>query len=231
MDEVCLQCGKYYADLLSLFRKTTPFCRNCLEKATEEIHRTNFHNIPMTYLHLYSEERMGQLISLKGNGEPPYIHLLIPPNTRKILHKQYKDHVFVYMPSNQEEDEERGFRHLEVLFQDIPSQHIYPLYKKIKYKQSNYTKQERMNVKERLASATSSGKERLGVDESLREILQHQRVVLVDDVMSTGATLLAAKELLELNDVEFLVCLMNDRRVSNFVDGNVLISEELTSIL
>lgn len=201
MDDRCLQCGKYYASVLGLFRKGTPFCKHCLKKAYEEIHISEYKGYPLYYLHTYNEERMGQLISLKGNGEKRYKDLLIHPTIRKMLHKRFKDYTFIYMPSNKEDDEERGFKHLPVLFEGITKKEVYPLYKKVRYKQSKYNKQDRSHVKERL-----------GVDESLREILQHQRVVLVDDVMSSGATLEAARELLGLQEVELLVCLYNEEK-------------------
>ncbi|MBQ9986890.1 MAG: hypothetical protein IJP28_00780 [Erysipelotrichales bacterium] len=201
MDDRCVQCGKFYPSVLGLFVRSVPFCQHCLQKAYEEIHVSEYKGCTLYYLHTYNEENMGQLISLKGNGEKWYKDLLIHPKIRQALHKRFKDHTFVYMPSHREDDEERGFKHLPVLFENITRNEVYPLYKKVRYKQSKYTKQDRVRVRERL-----------GVDEELKNTLRNKKVVLVDDVMSSGATLEAARELLELVDVELLVCLYNEEK-------------------
>lgn len=205
MEEKCKQCGRVYASLLGLMIKQPPFCPTCLKNASEPLHELVIEEGKVIYVHDYSLETMGQLVSLKGNGEKVYRDILIPPTTRKVLRKKYQDAVFVYMPSSKEADEERGFRHLEVLFAGIAKEECYPLYKKVNYKQAKLSLEERKNVTQRL-----------GVYQEEVERLKGKRVVLVDDVMTSGATLRGAKTLLGLSKCEMLVCLHRPLEVSNY---------------
>lgn len=205
MEENCKQCGRTYASLLGLMIRQHPFCPTCLRKAGEPLHELVIDVGKVTYIHEYSLETMGQLVSLKGNGEKVYKDILIPPTTRKILKKKYHDATFVYMPSSKDADEERGFRHLEVLFAGIAKEECYPLYKKVNYKQAKLSLEERQDVAQRL-----------GVYQKEVERLKGKRVVLVDDVMTSGATLKGAKTLLGLSKCEMLICLHRPLEVSNY---------------
>lgn len=205
MEDKCRACGREYVSLLGLVSKQPPFCPQCLQKENEPLHELDFDGTKVTYVHEYSLETMGQLVNLKGNGEEAYKDLLIPPHTRKILKRKYRGATFVYMPSSKEADEERGFRHLEVLFGKISKKSSYPLYKKVNYKQSRLSLEERGNVIQRL-----------GVHEKEVKRLAGERIVLVDDVMTSGATLKGAKTLLGLANCEMLVCLYRPLDVSNY---------------
>ena len=204
MDDCCLQCGRSYVSLMGILKQGPLFCPMCLKKNIEPVHElvTDFGKV--IYLHEYSLETMGQLVSLKGNGEEAYKDILIPPTTRAMLHKKYKEATFVCMPSSSEAVEERGFEHLSVLFAGIAREIVFPLYKKVNYKQSSLSLEERQKVSKRL-----------GVYESVAS-LKAKRIVLVDDVMTTGSTLRGAKEILGLEEVECLVCLYRPLRASNF---------------
>lgn len=204
MDDCCLQCGRSYVTLIGIFKKGPKFCPMCLKQNIEPIHElaTDFGKV--IYLHEYSLDTMGQLVSLKGNGEVAYKDILIPPTTRAMLHKRYKEATFVCMPSSSEAVEERGFDHLSVLFAGIAREMVFPLYKKVNYKQSSLSLEERQKVSKRLGVYDEVGS------------LKSKRIVLVDDVMTTGSTLKGAKEILGLKEVEYLVCLYRPLKVSNF---------------
>ena len=77
----------------------------------------------------------------------------------------------------------------------IAFKNIYPLAKKRNIKQALLKLEERKKIINNL--------------EVVEQIKKEERIILVDDIISSGSTLLAAKELLGLGNVEILVLLWN----------------------
>ena len=100
------------------------------------------------------------------------------------------------MPSNESDDEERGFRHVEALFHDIAKEGIYPLTKTQNRKQALCSYAERKDIIKYMR-----------VKESYKINTKH--IVLVDDVLTSGATIFSAAKLLEITNFEILVLLFN----------------------
>ena len=108
------------------------------------------------------------------------------------------------MPSHKDADEERGFNHVEKLFSSIGKAYYNPLEKISEKKQAHASFQERKNIKKNFRV--------------IQEISKDKKIVLVDDIVTSGATILAAKELLGIDSCEILTILWNHQDMANYVE-------------
>ncbi len=195
----CLRCNRTFYEVGELFDlKAGVVCDKCKANYKTKLPVKEFEGMKARYVYMYDDEKMSDLLSLKGMGIKEMSDALILPKTRRTLKRMYKDATFIYMPSNKEDDEERGFKHVEVLFHDISKEGIYPLEKAKKHKQALLKLQERRKIKEVLK-----------VRDDFR--IPTGKIVLVDDIISSGSTLRAAKELLGIRECEILVLLWNHK--------------------
>lgn len=195
----CLLCEKTFYDFREVFDvKGNYVCEECSKRYETTIKHIDFAGMKLHYLFLYDDEHMSDLLTLKGMGVKEMSDVLILPKVRSELRKMFKHSIFLYMPSSEEDDEERGFRHVEALFHDIARTSEYPLFKIKKHKQALLKLNERKKIKEILQ-----------VHDNFE--LPKGKIVLVDDIISSGSTLMAAKELLGIKECEFLVLFNNHK--------------------
>ncbi|NLA78850.1 MAG: hypothetical protein GX845_04800 [Erysipelothrix sp.] len=93
--------------------------------------------------------------------------------------KKHKDWVFVMMPSSASKTKERGFHPLHSMLQPYAKNISWALFKETDAKQTTLPKSLRQHVQ-------------IGIDPLQRASLTNKKVVLVDDVMTTGSTMSAA---------------------------------------
>jgi predicted amidophosphoribosyltransferase len=96
----------------------------------------------------------------------------------------YFGYVIVPLPSNLDEDERRGFNHVEQVFSylKLPIYHL--LYKKIHFKQSDLSLHQREEIINKI------GYEHL-------ELIKGKKVLIVDDISTSGNSLKAAIALIK----------------------------------
>ena len=193
----CVLCEKRFYKIKDIFDvRDEVVCEKCCKKFETSIKKTTVNGVTVYYLFEYSEELMSSLVSLKGLGNKALCDAMILPKVRKKLRKMFKDSTFLYMPSNESDDEERGFRHVEALFHDIAKEGMYPLTKMQKRKQALCSYAERKEIIKYMK-----------VKEGYK--LNLERVVLVDDVLTSGSTIFSAAKLLNISKFEVLVLLFN----------------------
>ena len=98
-----------------------------------------------------------------------------------------KEAVFVPIPTRQSAKRTRGFDHLSLIAKQLEQQSHIPVIPALSVKTKK--DQRLLDARERLQNMESS----FSICPDVHELLQHcQKIILVDDVMTTGATLFAA---------------------------------------
>lgn len=123
---------------------------------------------------------------------------------RKILKTRYLGYTIVPIPSWHEDDEKRGFNHVVEIFKHIRLPTLKCLYKKNNHKQSAMSQKQREYIKDII-----------GIKEN--NVLTNKKILLVDDVYTTGSTISAAIKLIKTcrpKDVKILVLSMNCRKMT-----------------
>ncbi len=165
------------------------FCRiNVCEKCYEEMDpiftKISFGKIKGTAIYEYNDKIKSLLYLLKGCGDIEIAPLFFE-RIQMSLSIRFKNYVVVPAPSIETEDEIRGFNHVIEIFKPLGLKIVNCIKKKENFKQSALSKEERERVKEKLSI----------VDLNL---LMNKKVLIVDDVSTSGSTILAMIDLIKL---------------------------------
>jgi len=126
------------------------------------------------------------------------------------LRLRFKGYVIVCFPSNKEDDEIRGFNHVEEIFRQLKLPYAHVLRKKVSFKQSDLSKEEREKVASKIE----------GYD---LDSIRHKKVLLVDDVMTTGSSLKAGISILKGANPRKIKVLVLSKKQENKVNDNSLV--------
>lgn len=194
----CIKCERSFNSIKEIFDIDDVLCDRCRLKFKPSLKMKEVDGFKVYYLYEYNEDIMSVLVELKGHGNMAAAKALIPNKIRRKLRRMFKNKIFVYMPSTDEDDEERGFKHLEVLYNHISNKYYSPFRKDFKRKQALCTYQERKEVFKYIH-----------LKEEYKFLCGDDEIVLVDDVMTSGSTLLAGRNLLSLSENSVLVLTYN----------------------
>ena len=152
-------------------------------------------------LYKYNDFIREALYKLKGCGDIELASIFL--NYRMFpLRYSYNDYVIIPVPSNEEDDAARGFNHVVEIFKTLGLPIHLVLKKKYKFKQSDLSKEEREKIDEKLEISNA-------------ESIKNKKVLLVDDVYTTGSTLKACIKLLKCAGVKHIKLLVIAHPVLN----------------
>lgn len=192
MQDKCLICFGDVQNGISLFDYVSNqdcicgVCRNKFEVANTHIQVGKMKVYALYYYNDFFEDMM---FRLKESRDIALASIFLKPFINK-LKKQYRGYTFIYAPSSIEKTKIRGFHALEALFNfGFPCVHLFE--KTQEYKQSQQEYHQRTLVKAYIVRN--------------KVPLSSRKIVLIDDMCTSGSTLLAMYELLEKEDVTIKV--------------------------
>ena len=95
---------------------------------------------------------------------------------RRMLKRKYRGYTFLCVPSNESDNEKRGYNHVEEIAKSISSKVLCPFNKDFEWKQSSKSKEEREEIKKCITLKD-------------HEVENLKKIVLIDDIYSTGNTI------------------------------------------
>ena len=185
MDNFCKICFKKIGDysLYNLVRKDNLLCEECFSKLQAKFISFKVGNVKGISIYEYTDYLKELIYKFKGCSDYELKDVFLY-RYLTYLKLKYKGFYVIYVPSYHIDDERRGFNHVKAIFESLKLKELPILKKKIAHKQSDQTFKERRNIKDVIT---------LDKNESLKG----KKILIVDDIMTTGSTLLTSVELLK----------------------------------
>lgn len=202
--KICKLCFQFIPfswkeSLLGGLHETFYVCPTCYKKFQPHFRIFKMGTCKGLAIYDYDEFIQSLLYQCKGRGDIEVASLFMEPYARE-LRLWFQGYVLVPMPSSIEKEQERGFSHVEEIFKPLKLPFL-PVLKKVgNQKQSALHRKERWKNREQIQWN--------GV-----EIPPHSKILLVDDVMSSGATFTRAIEIVQAfhpRKIKILVMSKND---------------------
>ncbi len=183
--KVCKICFKEIRDnsLFNLTHRNADVCTHCFQEIKMHFFKFEVLGYNAISIYRYDEKIQALLYQFKGCFDYELLNVFFERFSRE-LSLRYKGYLMVPVPSYREDDEIREFNHVEEMFKilKLPIRKIIAKTKRVK-------------------QATSSSKVRSEIGKHLiltdSSDLSKYKVLLVDDVYTTGSTIKACIKLLE----------------------------------
>lgn len=181
---ICLWClNPLYHDatLFDLFIPLTMMCHTCKGKICKKNLSYSLGTLECESMMIYDQDIEHILFRYKEDGDLPLAPSFFYYAKQYI--RKHKDYVFVLAPSSTEKTKERGFFALEKMVSPYIHNYQTPLEKTKNIKQSKQLVVNRKDISQSMIISNVS-------------CIKNRKVVLVDDVCTTGNTLLSAYQLI-----------------------------------
>jgi competence protein ComFC len=192
---ICKVCFKDIIDknLHSLLTQNVNICRKCNDKFLNYDKIIRLGHFKCRVLYQYNDFLKEQLYKLKGCGDIELSSIFLEYKLIW-LRLLYGNYVIVPIPSNEEDDLERGFNHVIEIYKPLKLRFAKAIIKNCKFKQSDLSKLEREKVSSKLSLVNNL-------------LIKNKNILLVDDVITTGSTMKACINLLKNGGAKHIVCL------------------------
>ena len=198
--ERCLWCGGELSrgkSFEQLMLKEDSLCGNCRKKMIPYGRTVKIGKLKIYALYVYDEQFMKFLVQYKECMDEALKDIFCLPYL-SVLKRKTKGKILVPMPSSKEKREIRGFDTLQQLYGQLERPFADLLEKKENFQQSGNREKRKKNAE---AIVLKKGVE-----------IPEKKMILVDDVVTTGSTLEAAVHWLPQVD-EALVLAVNHRLI------------------
>lgn len=187
---------------LSFFHPNFSLCASCFQKLKPTFSYFKLKDIPCLAIYPYHAFLREKLYCLKELKDIEIAPLFLEPYRRE-LRFRYRKFICIFMPSDKQKEAERGFSPVKEIFRVLNLPSVEVLKKASFFKQATSTRKERF---EHRFQIVSNGK----------KLPRQQNLLLVDDVMTTGASLLGAIEVLKTFHPKRLEILLLSRNVGKW---------------
>ena len=187
----CLICFKDFNNEISLsnlFSSQKIICQNCLKKFKILNLTCKFNNVETTFLYEYNDFIRKLIYQYKGCYDIVLKDVFFYQFKEQIK-KKYKGYIIVFPPSNESDDQKRGFRHIEKMIECLKMKYLNLFYKKSNYKQSSNTYKQRNKI----ANVIDIKNIKLDIN---------QKYLIIDDIFTSGATLKTIINLLVKQNID-----------------------------
>ena len=197
----CKLCfEKIHFNGINALIKNRMICQKCYN-GFELINKKEYINgIEVRYLYEYNDFLKMNIYLLKGCYDIELKDIFLD-RWKYILRLIYKGYLLVPVPSYFESDNKRGFNHVEEIFSSIKLKSNKCLKKTKDIKQANLSKKQREKIDKVLIIENG-------------EILKGKKVLIVDDIYTTGSTLNACINLVRKYYPKVLKCLILCKKTS-----------------
>ena len=196
MDKFCKICFKRISDnsLYNLIKKENILCEDCFCKLHAKFIPFKIGNVKGLSIYEYTDFIKELIYKFKGCYDYELKDVFLYRYLNFLRLKYYKFNI-VYIPSYYIDDERRGFNHVRAIFETLKLKELPILRKNTAHKQSDHSAIGRRQIKDVIS-----------IDKTVH--LKDKKILLVDDIMTTGSTLLTSIELLKskgAKNIEILV--------------------------
>ena len=201
MSEMCKVCFKdiNYSGI-QLFNKKICVCFNCFNELSPVFKHFKTDGVKGIFLYEYNEGMKTLIYNFKGCFDYELKDVFLSRYLYE-LKIRYKGYILVPLPSTKKDDEERGFNHVVEMFSCLNLPIIQCLYKKVDYKQSELNREQRLEVFKKIG--INNGEE-----------LKGKKVLIIDDIMTTGSSVKAAINLIKSYKPKILKVLVLSRKLA-----------------
>lgn len=204
--DVCLIClktiSRYPSFHTLLFNHAV--CPQCASKFKRIDIKGIFHHYQIHILFAYNDFFRSLLFRYKGQYDHALKDAFLDEYQRELA-KDYKDYIIAVVPSSYNANKMRGFAPNQAIALTIHSHVFNGLYKKTDYKQSEQSYTQRAGVHSVIGLRGGS-------------FLKNKKVLLFDDVMTSGETMLTCIHLIEKEEplkIEILLLSIKEKNIDN----------------
>ncbi len=181
----CLICEKEIESEIAISNLLCTYkhlCLECYHKLGPINRYEVFEGYNILYLYTYTDFTRNIIYRYKGQYDYALKDIFFSKHNH--LLKKYRGYKIVCAPSNEAEDNLRGFNHIVEIARTIDLEILDILYKTKEYKQSNMKGNQRLGIKKVIASRNL-------------ELVEGKKILLIDDVVTSGNTLRACIDCLK----------------------------------
>ena len=193
-------CGmeKGEGDFIDILENDDPLCHTCRSHLTKIKFRMQFHGYKLYTSYLYDDAFAKLLVQYKECFDEALKTVFLYP-FRWWLTFRFFGYTVCYLPSSKEKIAKRGFHHLEKMFSTLPLRQLDILEKASDFDQKNCSVDERMKMSDNIVLK--------------KNCVVPKKILLVDDTITTGASMLGALRCLKDNDCKIVIYVVSVNRL------------------